>query len=540
MCGIAAVASTADADGAEVLRTVFEYCQTPGWSFDADGNPATNAMSPASVSAGSVPRPDPEWVAFEHAAEIHEADPYPFLTWMDEERAVPGESAFAAGWDDGGIYVLSERGSNVRCLKRYDVRGGTSAALTPTNAPRDLLGPVWLDGGEEKAPVLAGVRWRTERGTSNEWFDARMAAADRRLAERFPGARPEWIAPSPADPRRWIVECRFSDAPPVWAEIDAETGSVAILSRFPDSVSPMVRRVFRCKASDGKDLCGIVSFPDSGGPFPLVVFPHGGPGALSDDRFDERVWALVDGGFAVLQPNYRGSVGFGKAFRLAGWGPDGIRRALDDIHEMAVAVRGDPALPVSAAKPVLLGGSWGGYCVLELLARHPDFYAGGVSFFGAFDLPALVRSEAERIGADGATDADMRTLFRQFGDPSDAPAMERLAALSPARHAGSIAAPVVMFHNRSDGVIPFAQSEAMFAALTNLGARAEFRVGEGGHGFGAAEEAQIYGRLLPLLKSWISGRGALPGGGRRARMPGVSTPSRRDGGAVDRGGLENR
>lgn len=420
---------------------------------------------------------------------------------MEAERSVPGETAFASGWDTGGVFVLSEHGSEIRCLKRYDIVSGTSAFLTPTNGPIDLMGPIWTQDGGVECGRLSGLRRRTELGMSNEWADARMAATERWLAMAHPGVHPEWVESAPSNPLRWIVEFRFANKPPVWADVDAGAGTVQILSEFPGPISKMRRHVFRWRASDGEDLHGIVSFPEGDGPFPLVVFPHGGPGSFSDVLFDERAWALVDSGFAVIQPNYRGSTGRGKEFRFAGWGPEGFPRALDDIHEAAAAALADPSLPVSDTKPVLFGGSWGGWCVLELLARHPGFYAGGISLFGAFDLPELVRWEAKRIANSGTADSEsnLRTLFRQFGDPSDEQAMERLAERSPARHAGAISAPVVLFHNRTDAVIPFEQSEAMYSALTNAGCRAEFRIGTGGHGFPATDEARIYGEIAAFF-----------------------------------------
>lgn len=485
-------------------RAVFEYCQDVRWSFDRDGRPTTNDVPvPVKASSGETDISGQELAAFDRHGGF-EAVAAPFLRWMDAENSVPGEIAFMAGWDDGGIFVLSENGSEIRCLKRYDILKGTAECLTPTNGARDLVGPLPLHATADAELRVAGLSWRTENGVSNEWFDAHMAAAEKMLVDAFPGCVPYWVAESPAEPFRRIAECRFADAPPVWADVDAEGGTVRVLSRFPEPLDPMVRRVFRWRSSDGEELCGIVSFPGKGGPFPLAVFPHGGPGLLSDETFDERVWALVDAGFAVLQPNYRGSTGFGKRFRFAGLGPDGFRRALDDIHEAAVAAQGDGTLPVAKGGPVLLGGSWGGWCVIELLSRHPDFYAGGVSFFGAFDLPELVRSETARIAGSGLTGADreLQALFRQFGDPSDAEAMAKLSELSPASHAAAVAAPVVLFHNRDDAIIPFAQSEAMFAALKDAGVRAEFRAGAGGHGFPAADEARIYGELASLFRSW--------------------------------------
>lgn len=503
VAGTMPLAADADCTAAR-RRDVFKYCQNVRWSFDVDGTPTTNAppVSP-DAAAGEQDLPNPDRIAFDRAGGC-EGDAAAFLRWLEDERSVAGETAFAAGWDDGGVFLLSEHDSEIRCLKRYDVRSGTAAVLTPTNGPHDLIGPIWIPDGANAGPRLSGVRWRTKTGTSNAWSDARMAAAERRLYEAFPGGRPEWIEPAPDAPHRWIVQCRFSDAPPAWIEVDADGGTFRVLSLGPAAASPMVRHVFRWRASDGEALCGIVSFPGTGGPFPLVVFPHGGPGAISDATFDERVWALVDAGFLVLQPNYRGSVGFGKAFRLAGWGPDGIQRAMDDIFEATAAVRADSALPVAKTRPVLLGGSWGGYCALEQLAQHPGAYAGAVSLFGAFDLPALVCGEAARAARTDSAESDRerRTLFRQFADPADAVGMERLAELSPVHHAAALAEPVLLFHNRNDSVIPFAQSEAMFAALTNCGTRAEFRIGEGGHGFPAAEEARIYGEIVDLFKGW--------------------------------------
>lgn len=505
LAGFALAAATVRAAS---VADVFAYGQETGWTFGGDGTPTTNAPPAPAVDAGGVARrPDPERSAFERADAGRGVDASPFLRWLEAERSVPGESAFAAGWDAGGVYVLSEHGSAVRCLKRYDVRTGAVEPLTPTNGARDLLGPIWLPaGGAAGGPVLAGVGWRTESGTSNAWFDARMAAAERRLRASLPGARPEWIAAAPDAPYRWLAVCRFADAPPAWTEVDADAGTVRVLSRFPGPVLPTVRRAVRFRASDGATLPCVLTIPAEGGPFPLAVFPHGGPGALSDETFDERAWALCRAGFAVLQPNYRGSVGLGNRFRLEGWGPEGIRRALDDIHESVQAALADPSLPLSDAPPVLFGGSWGGYCALELLAEHPGFYAGAVSLFGAFDLPALVRSESARLSADGGPEAtrELRALLRQFGDPADPVAMARLAALSPVARADAIAAPVILFHNRADAVIPFAQSETMFAALTNRDARASahFRAGEGGHGFSAEAEARLYEELGPLLRSW--------------------------------------
>lgn len=164
-------------------------------------------------------------------------------------------------------------------MKRFDVATGKAAHLTPTTGAHDLVGPIFARDGNETESRLAGVRWRNAQGPSNEWFDAAMAAAERRLCENLPGCRPDWTEQSPANPDEWIVECLFSDQPPVWAVIDISFRTIRILSKFDSGVSRIQRDVYRWRAPDGAEVCGIVSFPRGGGPFPLVVFPHGGPGA---------------------------------------------------------------------------------------------------------------------------------------------------------------------------------------------------------------------------------------------------------------------
>ncbi len=334
-----------------------------------------------------------------------------------------------------------------------------------------------------------------------------MGAVQERLGEAFPGAGFDWVATSP-DGGRWIVRVRHRGRPAEWLCVDAAGASWRVLAECPVEVSPTVRGLFRWTASDGMRLTGVYTRPEGGGPYPLVVFPHGGPGALSTVDFDERVWALADAGFAVFQPNYRGSAGFGKAFRFAGWGAKGIRRALLDVREGVAALRADAGARLDGSPPVLLGGSWGGYVAVAELALHPGEWAGAVSFFGAFDLPELLRAEWARAGeGETATAAERarRSLRRQFGDPGAESDMKALGAISPVRMAGGIREPVVLFHNKGDRVIAFGQSEGMAKALREAGGRVCFRSGSGAHGWGAEEEAGVYTELVGVLRRWVRG-----------------------------------
>ncbi len=489
----------------ETWQEVFAYCQETSAEFGANGEPVAvrRAVKPPPPPDPAAPPFDPDRMAANQAANGDPQRAEAFLAWLDKEYAEAGETVLVAGTDAGGVYVLTEHGALARGLRRYDMATKKAVWLTDPGDTRELVGPLFLADGNG-GTCLAGLVWNSPEGTRTEWRNPAMDALQTHLEKAFPGAGFDWLAPSP-DGGRWIVRARHRDRPPTWLEVDVSTTSWRVLAECPVAMSSTKRTLFRWTASDGMSLSGVFTRPDGPGPHPLVVFPHGGPGALSTTDFDERVWALADAGFAVFQPNYRGSAGFGKAFRLAGWGPYGIRRALLDVREGTAALLADPAAGLDGSPSVLFGGSWGGYVVLAELAMFPGEWAGAVSFFGAFDLPELLRSELARAGEGETPPAGERTrrsLCRQFGNPSSREDMETLAALSPVNLAATIRAPVILFHNRADRVIDFGQSEGMADALRNAGKTVEFRAGEGMHGWGAAAEAELYSSLVHRFRIW--------------------------------------
>ena len=491
----------------EVWHEVFTYCQEVSAEFGDEGEPVAMRRpvmhSPPSASPSPAAPVDP---SVEIACQASGGNPEreaAFRAWLAEEYAEPGETVMVAGTDEGGVYVLSEHGTATRCLKRYDMASGQIDCLTPTNETRELVGPLFSSevDGEQR---LSGLIWRSPEGARTEWIDRAMAAYQSRLEEAFPGAGFDWFGPGP---ERWIVRVRWPDRPPAWLSADVTESSWQVLAECPVVVTPTVRTVFRFTASDGEAVTGIFTWPDAPGPFPLVVFPHGGPGAISTTDFDERVWALADAGFAVFQPNYRGSVGFGKRFRLDGWGPEGIRRGLLDVREGITALFADPESRLDGRPPILLGGSWGGYVALAQLALFPDDYSGAVSFFGAFDLPELLQDAWKRTGegvSPAAAERSRRSLKRQLGDPENPSDMAALAALSPIHLLDAIHAPAILFHNREDHIIPFAQSERMAAAMLRRNLPVLFRPYDGDHGWPPHEESDLYAALPVIFGSWMS------------------------------------
>jgi len=243
--------------------------------------------------------------------------------------------------------------------------------------------------------------------------------------------------------------------------------------------------------------------PDHSGPSdalpPVVVVAHGGPTgvALASAHLAAQFWTTR--GFAVLDVNYRGSTGFGRAYRerLRGmWGAYDVADCVAAAQHVAAKRLVDPQ------RMIIRGASAGGFTVLAALAFFDVFHAGA-SHYGISDVASLV---ADTHKFESHYD---RYLFGEHADPT-----ELWRARSPLWHADRIRVPVIFFQGQDDLAVPPSQTERMVAALQGQGIDVEYRSYAGeGHGFRKAEnvidswtrEAAFYRRVLALdvgLPTW--------------------------------------
>ncbi|RYZ10603.1 MAG: S9 family peptidase [Alphaproteobacteria bacterium] len=220
--------------------------------------------------------------------------------------------------------------------------------------------------------------------------------------------------------------------------------------------------VIEYRARDGLKIPGLLTWP-AGVPeaerknLPLVVMPHGGPEAYDAVGFDWMAQFLANEGYAVLQPNFRGSGGFGELFAKAGYGEWG-RKMQDDITDGAAALArmgwADPA------RTCIVGWSYGGYAALAGGALTPDTYKCVASVAGVSNLRDMLNDARARYGPRSRSFIYWQFLIGDVDKDRDA-----IDAVSPARLAERFKAPVLLIHGDADTTVPIKQSNIMDEAL---------------------------------------------------------------------------
>ncbi|MEO0520783.1 MAG: S9 family peptidase [Cyanobacteria bacterium P01_A01_bin.116] len=237
----------------------------------------------------------------------------------------------------------------------------------------------------------------------------------------------------------------------------------------------------RYTARDGLEIPAYLTLPSGATPenLPAVVLPHGGPWSRDVWGYSPFVQFLANRGYAVLQPNFRGSTGYGKAFLNAGnqeWGTGAMQHDITDgVQYLIDEGIADPE------RIGIFGGSYGGYATLAGLAFTPELYAAGVSFVGPSNLITFLSS----IPPYWIT--LQSNWFLRVGDPNDPSDRERLEAQSPLFFADQIQAPLMVIHGANDPRVKQAESDQIVVEMRELGRPVEYLIAsDEGHGFGKA------------------------------------------------------
>lgn len=307
------------------------------------------------------------------------------------------------------------------------------------------------------------------------------------------------------DESRRLVSLTSDTDPGAAYVYDRATGGVDLLYRpRPDlpveHLAPM--EPVRYTARDGLEIPAYLTLPRGRDDraLPVVILPHGGPWARDTWGYDPQAQFLANRGYAVFQPNFRGSTGYGKAFLAAGnreWGTGAMQHDLTDGVEYLIE-RGiaDPE------RVGIMGGSYGGYATLAGVAFTPDLYAAGVSIVGPSNIITLLESIPPYWGP-------VRRIFTErVGDPDDPDDRERLQAQSPLYSAEEIRAPLLVVQGANDPRVVQHESDQIVAALRDLDRTVDYLVADDeGHGMArSVNRLAMFAEIERFLAEHLGGR----------------------------------
>ena len=217
---------------------------------------------------------------------------------------------------------------------------------------------------------------------------------------------------------------------------------------------------------------------------PLIVMPHGGPMARDSEEYDWWAQFLAEQGYAVIQPNYRGSTGYGTEFLRKGTGEWGLKMQDDLVDGVSwLAAQG----VVDSKRVCIVGGSYGGYAAMRAAQRDSAHYKCAVSYAGVSDLNAMLRYDREMLGKSMVEYWKSRTA--------------NLDAVSPRFNAGTFGTPILIAHGSVDKRVPVKQSRMLVSALQEAGKPYEYlEQKKGDHHFSRAEDRLEF---LKALKAFL-------------------------------------
>ncbi len=354
----------------------------------------------------------------------------------------------------------------------------------------------------EATDELVGTTYEDER-VRTYFRDKGLAADYERLRQKLP-SRDIALGNSTADDLRWLVTARSDVDPGERYLFDRKTGSLTleykVRERIPrEHMAPM--QALRYPSSDGLEIPAFLTLPKgvAAKNLPLIVLPHGGPWYRDSWGFDNEAQFLANRGYAVLQPNFRGSTGYGKKFLNAGnkqWGDrmqDDVTWGVKHLVDKGIA---DPK------RVGIMGGSYGGYATLAGVAFTPELYAAGVSIVGPSNLITLLAS------IPPYWEAGRRIFHERMGDPTNPEGKKQLERQSPLNSAQKIKTSLLVVQGANDPRVKKAESDQIVVALREGGFPVEYLVApDEGHGFARpVNNMALYAAAEAFLAKHLGGR----------------------------------
>lgn len=401
------------------------------------------------------------------------------------------------GDDPGQLVVLGPRTpGQPRALRFMDAATGALGDVLIQDDQYDFDGTLYRDAASHR---IVGATYDRQAPTQ-VWFSEGYRRLQRMLDAFFSGRRVRIVE---TDARASVILVSvYSDRQPPWYySVDLAHHQVGLIQKSapwidPQRMSPM--KILRFRTRDGIVLDAYLTLPPGASPehpVPLIVYPHGGPFYRDKWGFQGDVQFLASRGYAVLQPNYRNSVGYQwRAPEADLWD---FAKMSDDVTDATRAMLATGL--VDPRRVAIVGGSFGGFLAVSGVAHEPSLYRCAVTIAGVFNWTRMVK-DAKWNQFDSP---QYVALKRHLGDPKANRAW--LAAMSPINFVSQIKVPVFVYHGEDDRNVPIAQSRALVSALTQYGVPHEtmFVSGEGHGPRHLDNEVEMWERIETFLNQHL-------------------------------------
>ncbi|MDQ3211545.1 MAG: S9 family peptidase [Acidobacteriota bacterium] len=363
-----------------------------------------------------------------------------------------------------------------------------------------------VDFGEalfsEKTGQLVGTVYLDD--TRRVYFRDKEFQSDYETVKKKLAGKEILFGGSTADERKWMIVASDDTEPGERHIYDRDAKTLTkqyhVFDKLPREHLAEMKPI-RYKSSDGLEVPAYLTLP-KGVPaksLPAIVVPHGGPWARDAFGYSAMAQFFANRGYAVLQPNFRGSTGYGEKFLNAAnnqWG----EKMQDDI---TWGVKHLVSEGIADPKRVgILGGSYGGYAALAGVAFTPDVYAAGVSIVGPSNLKTLLES------IPPYWEAGRKMFHMRMGDPTTPEGTKQMERQSPLFSANKIKTPLLVIQGANDPRVKKAESDQIVVALRDRSFPVEYIVApDEGHGFARpVNNMAMYAAIEKFLSKHLEGR----------------------------------
>ncbi len=396
-------------------------------------------------------------------------------------------------FDNQSLYVSSNRGRDKSAIYKFDFNTAKETDLIFEHDEVDVYGLM----RSEKRKIITGVTYTTHK-RQIEFFDQWRENLQKKLEQKLQGVEVA-IADLSKDETKAIIVSYSDKSRGTYYYYNIENDTLLKLA----DLSPWINKEYMAemkpisyKSRDGLIINGYITIPvnSDGKNLPVIINPHGGPWARDHWGFNSEVQFFANRGYAILQMNFRGSVGYGREFwesSFKQWGKtmqDDITDGVNWLVEQGIA---------DENRIAIYGASYGGYATLAGLAFTPDLYACGVDYVGVSNIFTLL----ETLPPYWELGREM--MYEMIGNPETE--KDLLKAASPLFHADRIKSPLFIAQGANDPRVKQSESDQIVEALKDRGIDVPYMVKDNeGHGFSNEENKfEFYEEMEKFLQQHL-------------------------------------